>query len=59
MTISISQVSEKWLKDHRKRKLSFEDIVHYMKAVVSLRETIRLMAEVDRVIESAGGRAVK
>jgi hypothetical protein len=36
-----------------------EDIVHYGKVVVSLRETIRLMGEVDGVIESAGGWPVK
>jgi hypothetical protein len=40
-------------------ELSAEDIVHYGKVVVALKETIRLMGEVDGVIESAGGRAVK
>jgi hypothetical protein len=37
------QVYEKWLKDRRERELSAEDIVHYQKVVVALRETIRLM----------------
>ena len=49
------QVCEKWLKDRRGRELSAEDIVHYQKIVVALKETIRLMGEVDAVIESAGG----
>ncbi len=53
------QVCEKWLKDRRERELSTEDIVHYGKVVVSLRETIRLMAEVDGVIDVNGGWPVK
>jgi hypothetical protein len=38
---------------------NLNDSVCYGKVVVSLRETIRLMGEVDGVIESAGGWAVK
>ena len=53
------QVCEKWLKDRRERELSAEDIVHYGKVVVSLRETIRLMAEVDAVIDVHGGWPMK
>ncbi len=49
------QVCEKWLKDRRGRVLSAEDIAHYQKIVVALSETIRLMAEIDRVIEAHGG----
>jgi predicted helicase len=46
------QVCEKWLKDRAKagRKLSYDDIQHYQKIVVALRETIRLMAEIDQLI---------
>jgi len=38
------QVLDKWLKDRKKaeRSLSTDDLLHYMKIVVSLRETIRL-----------------
>lgn len=38
------QVLDKWLKDRKKaeRVLSTDDLLHYMKIVVSLRETIRL-----------------
>jgi len=39
------QVCEKWLKDRKERKLSYEDISHYQKMVVALGETIRLMNE--------------
>ena len=48
------QVCEKWLKDRRDRVLSDEDIAHYQKVVVALKETIRLMAEIDKVIEAHG-----
>lgn len=49
------QVCEKWLKDRRERTLSDEDITHYQRVVVALRETIRLMAEIDRAVEAHGG----
>ncbi len=46
------QVCEKWLKDRKKaeRVLSTDDLKHYMKIVVSLRETIRVMGEIDKAI---------
>jgi predicted helicase len=44
------QVCEKWLKDRKGRVLSSEDITHYQRVVVSLRETIRLMKEIDKAI---------
>jgi len=49
------QVCEKWLKDRKGRVLSEDDIAHYQKIVVALSETIRLMAEIDEVIEAHGG----
>ena len=49
------QVCHKWLKDRKGRRLSDEDIAHYQKIVVALSETIRIMAEIDRVIEAHGG----
>jgi predicted helicase len=49
------QVCEKWLKDRKGRTLSDEDILHYQKIVVALSETIRLMAEIDQLIEQHGG----
>ena len=49
------QVCKKWLKDRRGRTLSNDDIAHYHKIVVALSETIRLMQEIDEVIEEHGG----
>ena len=58
------QVCEKWLKDRQAkggknprpgRTLTEEDINHYQKIVVAIKETIRIMAEIDEVIEEHGG----
>ena len=49
------QVCHKWLKDREGRRLSDDDIAHYQKIVVALNETIRIMAEIDEVIEAYGG----
>jgi len=49
------QVSEKWLKDRKGRQLTYEDLTHYHHIVSSLNETIRLMSEIDIVIEAHGG----
>jgi len=63
-TIGGYQVCEKWLKDRQAkggkkprpgRILTDEDIDHYQKIVVALNETIRLMDEIDEVIEKHGG----
>lgn len=43
------QPAQKWLKDRRGRELSFEDILHYQKIIVSLFETDRLMKKIDFV----------
>ena len=53
------QVCEKWLKDRKGRHLSDADIAHYHKIVVALNETIRLMNEIDQVIEQYGGWPLK
>jgi predicted helicase len=44
------QVCDKWLKDRKGRRLTIDDIQHYQRIVVALRETIRLMAEIDERI---------
>ena len=49
------QVCQKWLKDRKGRTLSKDDLKHYQKIVVALNETIRLMKEIDEVIEKHGG----
>ena len=53
------QVCQKWLKDRKGRRLSYDDITHYQRIVAALGETIRLMAEIDRVIEAHGGWPLK
>ena len=45
----------KWLTEHKGRTLTDDDIAHDQKIVVALSETIRLMAEIDRVIDEHGG----
>ncbi|MCL1469308.1 type ISP restriction/modification enzyme [Argonema antarcticum] len=46
------QVLDKWLKDRKKakRSLSFDDVLHYQKVVVALKETMQLMVEIDQII---------
>jgi predicted helicase len=44
------RVCDKWLKDRKGRKLGYEDIEHYQKIVVALKETSRLMNEIDECI---------
>jgi len=49
------QVCHKWLSDREGRRLSGHDIAHYQRVVVALAETIRIMKEIDKVIEQHGG----
>ena len=58
------QVCSKWLKDRQAKGgkkprlgliLTDDDIAHYQKIVVALNETIRIMTEIDEVIETHGG----
>ena len=44
------QVCQKWLKDRKGRTLTYDELVHYQKVVVALKETIRLMSEMEMVI---------
>ncbi len=46
------QVLHKWLKDRKGRKLTFDDLFHYQKIVVALKETMLLMGEIDKLIPS-------
>jgi predicted helicase len=58
------QICHKWLKDRQAkggknprsgRILTEDDIDHYQKIIVALSETIRIMKEIDEVIEEHGG----
>jgi predicted helicase len=46
------QVLDKWLKDRKKaqRTLSFDEVLHYQKIAVALKETRELMLEIDSII---------
>ena len=44
------QVCAKWLKDRRDRTFSYDEIETYRRITESIRQTIRLMAEIDRAI---------
>ena len=54
-------VCEKWLKDRQPKKghlgrlLVNEDIKHYQKIIFSVSETIRIMDEIDEIIDAHGG----
>jgi predicted helicase len=43
------QPAQKWLKDRKYRELQVDDIRHYMKIIVALTETDRLMKEIDKI----------
>lgn len=43
------QPAQKWLKDRKERELQIDDIRHYLKIIVALTETDRLMKEIDSV----------
>ena len=44
------QVCEKWLKYRKGRTLTYDDQSHYQDIAVAIKETIRLMVEIDKVI---------
>ncbi|YAF99050.1 MAG: type ISP restriction/modification enzyme (plasmid) [Nodularia sp. CChRGM 3473] len=44
------QVCQKWLKDRKGRTLTPDNIQHYQRIIVALKETIELMAKIDAVI---------
>jgi len=44
------QVCQKWLKDRKGRTLTYDELTHYQKVIVALKETIRLMGEIDDLI---------
>ena len=49
------QVCEKWLKDRKGRTLTADDITHYCRIIAAISETIRIMQEIDEVIDAHGG----
>ena len=59
------QVCRKWLYDRRGgksqpgRTFIPEDIAHYQRIVVALKEIVRPMAEIDEAIDAHGGWPIK
>ncbi|MDD5722803.1 MAG: N-6 DNA methylase [Syntrophales bacterium] len=49
------QICNKWLKDRKGRKLTYDDLTHYQQIVSALSETIRLMKNIDETINASGG----
>ncbi|MCQ3951060.1 MAG: DNA methyltransferase [Planctomycetes bacterium] len=49
------QVAEKWLKDRVDRKLGYDELDTYCRIIAALSETMRLMGEIDKLIEQNGG----
>lgn len=45
------QPAQKWLKDRKDKELQIDDIRHYLKIIVALNETDRLMKEIDKSVE--------
>jgi len=49
--IGAYQVMQKYLKDRKKRKLSLDEINHYMKVAKAIKLTIELQEKIDKVYE--------
>ncbi|ALB42347.1 MULTISPECIES: type ISP restriction/modification enzyme [Nostocales] len=49
------QVCQKWLKDRKGRQLNFDDISHYQNIISIISETIKIMEDIDQIIEKYGG----
>ena len=45
------QVLDKWLKSHKGRELTLEDIKHYCRVVTALKKTIEVQMKVDEIYE--------
>jgi predicted helicase len=51
--------AQRWLKDRKDRKLTYEDITGYARIVFALSETRKLMTQIDEAIENHGGWPLK
>ncbi len=43
------QPAQKWLKDRKGRELNYEDILHYSKIILCLKETVRIMEDIENI----------
>jgi len=53
------QVCHKWLKDRRRRVLSYDELQTYQYIVAALDETLQRMEAIDGLIEEHGGWPIK
>ena len=53
------QVLDKWLSDRKNTTLTIDELLHYMKIIVSLRETTRVMGEIDKIVDIQNNEADK
>lgn len=44
------QPAQKWLKDRKGRTLNFDDISHYQRMIVALKETNEIMLKIDEIL---------
>ncbi len=49
------RVAEKWLKDRKSRKLTYDDTQHYQRMIAAAQETRALMKSVDAIVKQHGG----
>ena len=54
-TIGGYQPAQKWLKDRKKRVLSYKDITHYRRLCAALSTTLPIVESIDEAIEECGG----
>ena len=50
LVVSGYQPLDRWLKDHKEKQLTNDEIKHYQKMVVALTNQIEVMAEIDKLI---------
>lgn len=51
------QPAQKWLKDRKSRTLSNQDLEYYQKIIVALKETDRIMKEIDENIDNTASNS--
>ena len=49
------QICRKWLTDRKDRILTKDELHHFQKIIAALSETIRIMTEIDEIIDKHGG----
>lgn len=53
------RIADKWLKDHKGRLLSYDEITHYQSVIAALARTLELQAQIDKAVGAVGGWPLK